>query len=89
MTRTVKCKKLGIEAPGLDEPPFNNELGQLIYDNISERAWQAWLEHQTMLINEYRLNLTDPQSKTFLFAEMEKFLFSGGSAKPPGYTEDE
>jgi Fe-S cluster biosynthesis and repair protein YggX len=85
MTRTVFCKKLHIEAPGLDKPPYPGALGQEIYENISARAWQSWLEHQTMLINENRLSLMDPQAREFLQKEMKKYLFEGSSEKPAGY----
>ena len=88
MTRMIHCKKLNIQAEGLDHPPYPGEIGKKIYDNISKLAWQQWLNHQTMLINEYRLNLTDPKSRTFLLEEMEKFLFGTGSEKPPGYRVD-
>ena len=43
MARTVMCKKLGKELPGLDFKPFNNELGERIFDNISKDAWKLWL----------------------------------------------
>jgi len=88
-TRKIQCVKLQCEADGLDYPPYPGELGQKIYDHISKKAWQMWTNHQTMLINEYRLNMLDPKSREFLEAEMEKFLFGGGSEKPPGYVEPE
>ena len=46
-----------------------------------------WLSQQTMLINEYRLNLIDPEARSFLKQEMQKFFFEGGSEPPPGYQE--
>ena len=55
MTRTVTCIKLNREAEGLVAPPYPGELGVRIYENVSKEAWQMWLSHQTMLINEYRL----------------------------------
>jgi len=76
MTRTVHCVKLGIEAEGLALPPFPGPLGQRIFNEISKPAWQQWLGHQTMLINEYRLNLLEPEAKKLLEAEMKRFLFS-------------
>lgn len=85
MGRTVKCVKLNKEAEGLDFPPYPGELGKRIYENISKEAWQAWLHHQTMLINEYRLNLADPKSRKFLQGEMEKYFFGQGSQRPEGY----
>lgn len=85
MSRIINCKKLHKEAEGLAQPPFPNELGQRIYNEISKEAWQMWVNHQTMLINEYRLSLIDPKSRAFLLQEMEKFLFGAGSEKPPGW----
>lgn len=76
MTRTVHCVKLGIEAEGLALPPFPGPLGQRIFNEISKPAWQQWLGHQTMLINEYRLNLLEPEAKKLLETEMKRFLFS-------------
>jgi Fe-S cluster biosynthesis and repair protein YggX len=73
------------EAEGLDRVPYPGALGQRIYDNISKEAWQLWLRHQTMLINEYRLSPIEPKARKFLVEEMEKFLFGGGSQAPEGY----
>ena len=82
MARMVNCVKLGREAEGLDLPPVPGALGKRIFENVSKEAWQQWLAHQTMLINEYRLSTIDPKARKFLAEEMEKFLFGGGSAKP-------
>jgi Fe-S cluster biosynthesis and repair protein YggX len=90
MARTVKCALLGEELPGLERPPYPGELGQRIYAEISQQAWQQWLRHQTMLINEYRLSVIEPKARTFLEEEMRKFLFGGGkAAKPEGYKPPE
>jgi Fe-S cluster biosynthesis and repair protein YggX len=85
MARMVKCVKLGREAEGLDYPPYPGELGRRLWENISKEAWQQWLNHQTMLMNEYRLNPLDPKARKFLEGEMEKFLFGAGSRPPEGY----
>lgn len=85
MTRTVKCVLLGEELEGLERPPYPGELGQRIYALVSKQAWQQWLQHQTMLINEYRLSAIDPKARKFLAEEMEKFFFSGGAKIPEGY----
>lgn len=77
--------KLGREAEGLDRPPYPGELGQRIFDNVSKEAWQKWLGHQTMLINEYRLVAFEPKARKFLVGEMEKYFFGGGSEKPEGF----
>jgi Fe-S cluster biosynthesis and repair protein YggX len=89
MARTVHCKKLGKELPGLPVPPYPGELGQRIFENISMEAWQQWLKHQTMLINEKRLSLADASAREYLAGEMEKFLFGGDYDKPEGYVPPE
>lgn len=85
MSRTIHCSKLDIEAEGLDFAPWPGPLGQRIYAEISKPAWQQWLAHQTMLINENRLNPLDPSTRSFLSSEMEKFLFQGGAEQPAGF----
>ena len=89
MPRTVHCVILGREAEGLDRVPYPGELGQRIYDNVSKEAWQRWVQHQTMLINEYRLTPIEPKARQFLVKEMEKFFFGGGSEKPQEYVPTE
>lgn len=88
MSHKVKCVMLGAEAEGLDRPPYPGELGVRIYENVSKEAWQRWLGHQTMLINEYRLTPIEPKARKFLEAEMEKFFFGEGSEKPPDFVEE-
>tara|TARA_B100000963_G_scaffold246197_1_gene215564 strand:+ start:92 stop:337 length:246 start_codon:yes stop_codon:yes gene_type:complete len=73
------------EAEGLDYLPYPGELGQRIYNNISKEAWQKWLGHQTMLINEYRLTPIEPEARKFLENEMEKFFFGEGSSAPEDF----
>ncbi len=88
MSRQVKCALLNIETEGLDYPPYPGEIGQRIFKEISKEAWQQWLAHQTMLINEYRLTPIEPKAREFLETEMEKFLFSGGAEKPADYVPE-
>ena len=85
MSRTVQCALLKREAEGLDRPPYPGPLGQRVFNEVSKEAWQRWVQHQVMLINEYRLSPVDPKSRKFLEGEMEKFLFGGEAAKPEGY----
>lgn len=75
MTNKVFCKKLNQELEALDYTPYPGELGKKIVENISQKAWEMWIAHQTMLINEYRLNLVEPKSREFLEKEMQQFLF--------------
>lgn len=83
--RLVKCVKFQKELPGLDEPPFDTELGQKIYDNVSEQAWKLWLEQLKMIINEYRLNPARKEAQEIIVQQMEEYFFGEGAALPPGY----
>ena len=85
MARTVQCIKLGREAEGLDFPPVPGALGKRIYENVSKEAWQQWVRHQTMLINENRLNLADQKARQYLAEQMEKHFFGGGADVAAGY----
>jgi Fe-S cluster biosynthesis and repair protein YggX len=85
----VNCALLGVESEGLDRAPYPGELGQRIYDNVSKQAWQQWLAHQTMLINEYRLTPIEPKARKFLEEEMEKFFFGEGSEAPKEFVAPE
>lgn len=85
MTRRVNCVKLGVEADGLDAPPFPGEKGLEIFEKISKAAWQQWLSKQTMLINEGKLASFDPKARAYLAEERTKFLFEGNNELPEGY----
>jgi Fe-S cluster biosynthesis and repair protein YggX len=87
MTHIVFCAKLKKEAQGFEKAPLPGPLGERIKNNISMQAWAMWVEHQTMLINEYRLSMIDPKARTYLMQEMENFLFGDGSSKPPGFIQ--
>ena len=88
MSRMVECVLLGGERPGLERSPYPGDLGQRIFDNVSQEAWQQWLQHQTMLINEYRLVPIEPKDRSFLEQEMEKFFFTGGAERPADYVPE-
>jgi Fe-S cluster biosynthesis and repair protein YggX len=79
----VQCVKLGKEAEGLDRVTYPGELGKKIFENVSKEAWQAWVSHQTMLMNEYRLTPIDPKHRAFLEKEMNNFFFNEDESKQP------
>jgi len=85
MARMVMCKKLGRELPGLAHRPFPNELGQRIFDSISQDAWKLWLEHFKMILNEYRLAPGDPRTMAILLEQAETFFFGEGAQLPPDF----
>lgn len=85
MARMVNCIKLGHEAEGMDFAPYPGELGKRIYQSVSKEAWQQWLRHQTMLINENRLSLADPAARKYLAEQLEKHFFGDGADAAAGY----
>jgi len=89
MSRTILCRKYQQELEGLPNPPFPGPVGQAIFEQVSKKAWQEWLSHQTMLINENHLNLMEAETKVFLDEQREKFLSNEDYEKPEGYTPQE
>ena len=85
MTRMVQCIKLGREAEGLERPTYPGALGQRIFEQVSKEAWQAWIRHQTMLVNENRLSLADAHARKYLAKQMENYFFGEGAEMPSGY----
>ena len=85
MGQMVNCVRLKRESEGLDRQPYPGELGKRILENVSKEAWQEWLRHQTMLINENRISPVDPKARKFLEEQMEKFFFGEGAETPPDY----
>lgn len=81
----IHCVKLHKRLPGLDEAPFDSDLGQRIYENVSKVAWAQWVEHLKMIINEYRLNPATPQAQQLIVEQMEAYFFGEGAAPPPEY----
>ncbi len=85
MSRTVFCQRLNKEAEGLDFQLYPGELGKRIFDNISKEAWAEWQKKQTMLINENKLNMMQPEARTFLEEQMDAYLFEGKEPDIEGY----
>ncbi|GAA5525293.1 putative Fe(2+)-trafficking protein [Microbulbifer aestuariivivens] len=89
MSRTVFCRKYQQELEGLDTPPFPGPKGQDIFDHVSKKAWGEWMSHQTMLINEKRLNMMEPSSRAYLSEQMQKFLSGESYDEAEGYVPPE
>jgi Fe-S cluster biosynthesis and repair protein YggX len=85
MAHMVFCVRNQKELEGLEEPPFDSEFGQKIYQNVSKTAWKEWVDRQKMLLNEYRLQPWRPEAQQFLVEEMEKFFFGEGSGQPKDF----
>ncbi|MBC6428683.1 MAG: oxidative damage protection protein [Cellvibrionales bacterium] len=85
MARTVFCRKYQADLEGLDRPPMPGPKGQEIFENVSKKAWSEWMAHQTMLINEKRLNLMEQADRTYLDTQREKFLSGADVDQAEGF----
>ena len=85
MPKKVMCRKYKEELDGMEKPPYPGPKGEDLFNNVSQKAWDEWLEHQKMLINEGQLNLADRESRNWLNEQMELFLLGEDYAKPSGY----
>lgn len=88
MAKMVQCVKLGREAEGLAFQPVPGEMGKRIFDNVSKEAWGQWIKHQTMLINENRLNLADIKARKYLAEQMDAYFFGAGAETVSGYVPE-
>jgi Fe-S cluster biosynthesis and repair protein YggX len=68
--RIVNCRKLGKPLPGLARPPYKNELGKRIYEEVSKEAWDQWLQDSVKYINTYRVDLASPEGQQFMFKQV-------------------
>lgn len=78
---TIRCRRCSQQRRRLERPPFKNELGRRIHEEICRLCWAEWLQHQTMLINHYGLDLRDARAREFLYAQIESALFRGEGAE--------
>ena len=85
MSRTVFCRKYQRDMEGLDKPPFPGPKGQDLFGNISKQAWQEWVAHQTMLINEKKLNMMDLTARAYLTEQRDRFLSGETFDQADGY----
>ena len=88
MARTVHCVKFGKDLPGLDFAPIKGELGERIYHTVSKEAWDLWVKHSTMVINEYRLNPSELEGQKVLVQQLEDFFYGDGAELPPDYVPE-
>ena len=73
----------------MEKPPFPGPKGEELFEHISAKAWEEWQAHQTMLINERRLNMMEPETRAFLSEERDKFMANEEVAQAEGYVPPE
>ena len=89
MSRLIHCQKLQRELPGLVRPPMPGALGVELYETISQEAWDGWLQHQTRLINEKRLNLMDKAHRGYLTEQLKAYMRGENYDQADGYIPED
>lgn len=85
--RMVKCKMLGKDLPGLKRPPYRNELGRKLYEEVSDEAWRAWLQESVRIINTYRVDLGTPEGQKFMLEQTARYFgYEEGDLVPTAWT---
>jgi Fe-S cluster biosynthesis and repair protein YggX len=70
----VKCQRCGETKPGLARPPYPDALGRQIAEKICADCWEEAKRIQVMVINENRLDLSDPRAQEILERATRDFL---------------
>ena len=71
--------------PALSMPPMPGPKGQEVLENVSQEAWELWKSHQTTLINEEHLDMSDPENRLWLIDQMDKFFCNEDYEKASGF----
>jgi Fe-S cluster biosynthesis and repair protein YggX len=84
--RIVHCRLLKQDLPGLTRPPYKNELGKRIYEEVSKEAWDRWLKDSVKYINTYRLDLASPEGQKFMLKQAAVYFgFEEGDLAPTAF----
>lgn len=83
------CRKYKKEMDGLAFAPIPGDKGKAIFDNVSQQAWNEWVQHQTLIINEKKLNLMDLDARAYLTDQMNKFFDGEDIDQAVGYIPEE
>ena len=68
------CRRCGGGGPKIEKQPFKGELGKVVFDTVCVTCWREWVARGTMVINELRLPMYDPQAQATYDQQMKEFL---------------
>jgi Fe-S cluster biosynthesis and repair protein YggX len=71
--------------PGLSMPPIPGPKGKELQNSISKEAWDKWKSHQTTLINEKHLDMSNTDNRKWLLEQMDKFFNNEDYEKASGF----
>jgi Fe-S cluster biosynthesis and repair protein YggX len=85
--RIVHCRLLKKDLPGLDRPPYKNDLGQRIFEEVSKDGWQQWLKDSVKFINTYRVDLASSEGQKFMLQQCAVYFgYEKGSLADTAWT---
>lgn len=70
----VACKRCGESKPPMPERPFKGPLGEQVLASICADCWQEWIHMGTKVINELRLDFSNPRDSDTYDQHMREFL---------------
>ncbi|MEX0745434.1 MAG: Fe(2+)-trafficking protein [Phycisphaeraceae bacterium] len=71
---TVLDRRTGAPQPRLPDPPMRGPIGRFIYDHFGQETWRAWIGQGTKVINELRLDFSNPQHQEVYEQHMLEWL---------------
>jgi len=80
----IFCKRSACEMERMEESPIKGPLADLILENVSQQAWDEWIEASLVMLNEYRLNLLNPKHQEVYDQQMLAFLGLAEEAEKAG-----
>ena len=88
--RIVHCRMKKQDLPGLDRPPYRNDLGKQIYEEVSKAAWDDWLKDSVKYINTYKVDFSTPEGQKFMLEQCAKYFgFVSGDLAPTAFVPKE
>jgi Fe-S cluster biosynthesis and repair protein YggX len=67
-------RKTGEPGTRMKDPPMRGPLGKFIMDHYSQETWRAWIAMGTKVINELRLDFSNPEHADVYDAHMMEWL---------------
>lgn len=67
-------RKSGLPGTRLPDPPMRGPVGKFIYENYTQETWNQWIRTGTKVINELRLDLSNPSHQQVYDQHMHEWL---------------
>ncbi|MEO0966468.1 MAG: Fe(2+)-trafficking protein [Planctomycetota bacterium] len=72
--QTVLDRRTGQPQPKLPAPPMRGPVGKFIHDHFGQHTWNQWIGQGTKVINELRLDFSNPDHQDVYDQHMLEWL---------------